>query len=177
MKPPETDKSHATHSKIVGCHAHKKEHHWLKYMFPIAGLMSLIWFLIRVIPKPSRATYPCQRVAFPLASGFIAWLLGLGAASVVFRKARLNLARRRYLVGLVCIAVGVAAIWFALWHRRRKAGAWLSRSRQISRWEPPKASIQDGSSGCTTLMRPTGKARAMGIRGRAAILIKPQCAR
>jgi len=40
----------------------------------IAGFIAFLWFLIRVIPKPSRAAYPCQRVAFPLASGFIIWL-------------------------------------------------------------------------------------------------------
>ena len=38
------------------------------------GLSSLIWFLLRVIPKPSRAAYPCQRLAFPVASGFVVWL-------------------------------------------------------------------------------------------------------
>lgn len=92
----------------------KSRNRRLKWIFPAAGILSLIWFLIRVIPKPSRATYPCQRVAFPLASGFIAWLLGLGAASVVFRKARVNLARRRYLVGLICIAVGVMAVWLTV---------------------------------------------------------------
>jgi len=70
------------------------------WIFPIAGLVSLIWFLVRVIPKPSRATYPCQRLAFPLASGFVAWLVGLGASAVAFRKAKLNFARRHYVVGL-----------------------------------------------------------------------------
>jgi len=33
----------------------------LRWLLPVVGLFSLIWFLIRVIPKPSRATYPCQR--------------------------------------------------------------------------------------------------------------------
>jgi uncharacterized BrkB/YihY/UPF0761 family membrane protein len=28
------------------------------------GLAALIWFLIRVIPKPSRAAYPCMQAAF-----------------------------------------------------------------------------------------------------------------
>jgi sugar lactone lactonase YvrE/L-ascorbate metabolism protein UlaG (beta-lactamase superfamily) len=84
------------------------------WIFPIAGLVSLIWFLIRVVPKPSRAMYPCQRVAFPLASGFVAWLLGLGVCGAAFRKAKLNFARRRYIVGLICVAVGVGAIWLAM---------------------------------------------------------------
>jgi len=44
-----------------------RKYPWLIWLFPIAGLLSLIWFLIRVLPKPSRATYPCQRVAAPLS--------------------------------------------------------------------------------------------------------------
>ena len=90
------------------------KYRWLIWIFPIAGLVSLIWFLIRVIPKPSRATYPCQRMAFPLASGFIVWLAGLAASTMAFRKARFNLAQRRYLVALACIGVSIGAVLFAL---------------------------------------------------------------
>ncbi|UCC96990.1 MAG: SMP-30/gluconolactonase/LRE family protein [Phycisphaerales bacterium] len=90
------------------------KYRWLKYIVPVAGLVSLVWFLIRVIPKPSRAFYPCQRVAFPLASGFIAWLLGLGAAAAAFRKAKLSVTRRRYLLAAVCVVMSVGALWLAL---------------------------------------------------------------
>ncbi len=92
----------------------KVKYRWLTWIFPIAGLVSLIWFLVRVIPKPSRATYPCQRLAFPLASGFVAWLVGLGASAVAFKKARLNFARRRYVVALVCVTVSIGALWIAV---------------------------------------------------------------
>jgi len=92
----------------------KIKYRWLTWIFPIAGLVSLIWFLVRVIPKPSRATYPCQRLAFPLASGFVAWLVGLGASAMAFRKARFNFARRRYVVALVCVAVSIGALWIAV---------------------------------------------------------------
>ena len=84
------------------------------WIFPIAGLVSLIWFLIRVIPKPSRATYPCQRMAFPLASAFVAWLTALVASTMAFRKAKFNLAQRRYLMAIACIGVSVGAVLFAL---------------------------------------------------------------
>ena len=87
---------------------------WLKWVFPLAGLVSLIWFLIRVIPKPSRALYPCQRVAFPLASGFVALLLGFGASALAFKKAKLNFARRRYIMGLACAVLSVTAVWIAM---------------------------------------------------------------
>jgi len=53
--------------------------------FWLAGLVSLIWFLVRVIPKPSRAAYPCQRAAFPVASGFVIYLTGLVSSSILLK--------------------------------------------------------------------------------------------
>ncbi len=52
------------------------------------GLFSLLWFLVRVIPKPSRAAYPCQRVAFPIASSFVIWVTALLASAFAWRKAQ-----------------------------------------------------------------------------------------
>ena len=101
---PGVNRPNSNHSK----------YRWLKYAFPIAGLASLVWFLIRVIPKPSRAFYPCQRVAFPLASGFVVWLMGLGASAVAFRKAKLSFARRQYLLGVLCVLLSVGALWIAV---------------------------------------------------------------
>ncbi|MHC4678362.1 MAG: SMP-30/gluconolactonase/LRE family protein [Planctomycetota bacterium] len=101
---------------VCSSRSHRRDgwkYRWLKYIFPVAGLVSLVWFLIRVIPKPSRALYPCQRVAFPLASGFVAWLLGLGAAAAAFRKAKLSVSRGRYLLAIVCVALSVGALWMA----------------------------------------------------------------
>jgi hypothetical protein len=83
-------------------------------LFPIVGLVSLIWFLIRVVPKPSRATYPCQRAAFPLASGFIIWLFGLGVCTAAFRKARSSFSRSRYLIGILCLVVSIGCIFVSL---------------------------------------------------------------
>lgn len=54
----------------------------------ITGVLSLIWFLVRVIPKPTRATYPCQRAAFPLASAFVIWLVSLVSSITIFKQAR-----------------------------------------------------------------------------------------
>lgn len=55
---------------------------------PITGLLALIWFLIRVIPKPSRLEYPCQKAAFPIATSFLTWLFTLFGLTVIFKKAR-----------------------------------------------------------------------------------------
>ena len=87
---------------------------WPWWLFPLTGLAALIWFLVRVIPKPSRAAYPCQRLAFPLASGFIVWLIGLSASAIAFRKAKRHLARARYALAATCIVISVASIYVAL---------------------------------------------------------------
>jgi uncharacterized membrane protein YuzA (DUF378 family) len=39
---------------------------WAKIVFIVLGISSTIWFLVRVIPKPQRATYPCMRAAAPI---------------------------------------------------------------------------------------------------------------
>jgi hypothetical protein len=81
---------------------------WARWVFPATGLLALIWFLVRVVPKPSRATYPCQRMAMPLASGFVAWLLALAGSAVIFKKAGQRLRESR--IVLVCTGVTTAAI-------------------------------------------------------------------
>lgn len=63
--------------------------------FPIIGLLALIWFLVRVIPKPSRASYPCQRIAAGIGGGFIAYLLGSFGLVTLMHKFRYKLARYR----------------------------------------------------------------------------------
>jgi hypothetical protein len=50
---------------------------WSRIVMIFIGCGALVWFLLRVIPKPSRASYPCQRAVFPLASGFVLWTLSL----------------------------------------------------------------------------------------------------
>jgi len=88
----------------------KRRRHWSMLMFPIIGLLSLIWFLVRVFPKPSRATYPCQRVAFPLASGFVTWLVGATVSIAAIRKAKRSFARSRCVIGVVMVAVAIGAV-------------------------------------------------------------------
>jgi hypothetical protein len=83
-------------------------------LFPITGLLALIWFLIRVIPKPSRATYPCQRVVAPLASGFVVWIMGIVGSTLAYRKAREFWVHSRYVVAGVFLAVAVLALWLPL---------------------------------------------------------------
>lgn len=83
-------------------------------LFPIIGLISLIWFLIRVVPKPSRALYPCQRVAFPLASGFLVWLTATVGSVFAYRHGKWLYHRSRLgratVYFSIAIVVGIIAI-------------------------------------------------------------------
>ena len=72
-----------------------------KWLFPLTGLICLIWFLVRVIPKPSRAQYPCMKVAAPIASSFILYITGLLAATFSFEKARHYFHNSRYAIALI----------------------------------------------------------------------------
>jgi hypothetical protein len=59
-----------------------------KFLFPFVGLAAMIWILIRVIPKPSRLSYPCVKTAMPLATGFVGYLAMLFVSAVAFIKSR-----------------------------------------------------------------------------------------
>jgi len=90
-----------------------KRHRWFAWLLPASGLLALLWFLIRVIPKPSRAAYPCQRVAFPLASAFVIWLAGAIASVTAIRRAKRSLAHSRYILCVLLVAVSIGSIWLA----------------------------------------------------------------
>jgi hypothetical protein len=75
--------------------------------FPVIGLASLLWFLIRVIPKPSRAAYPCMKVTFPVASTFVIYVLGLVSSLVIFKRAKKYLYESRYVLFSISLFIGV----------------------------------------------------------------------
>jgi len=77
--------------------------------FIITGVVSLIWLLIRVIPKPDRITYPCQRVAVANAMALFTWLFGTMIATKVFKKAfqRYRQANYPMAVFMIILALGV----------------------------------------------------------------------
>ena len=41
--------------------------------FHLAGIAALIWFLVRVLPRPDRIRYPCQQMSVSIAVGYIAF--------------------------------------------------------------------------------------------------------
>ncbi len=76
--------------------------------FPLVGILSLLWFLIRVIPKPSRAAYPCMKAAAPVASSFVLYVFGFLASIFVFKKAKHFLQQSRYMLFGITFLFGIA---------------------------------------------------------------------
>lgn len=97
--------------------------HWLKarrihpkIIFFVLGILSTAWFLIRVVPKPSRANYPCMQATAPFMSAFILYLLSLGGAVMAFKRFLGSLARSRPVKAalFIVIALGLYVISLTL---------------------------------------------------------------
>ncbi len=96
---------------MSGCSKHdcQREPRGHRLWLPLAGLLSLVWFVVRVVPRPSRAAYPCQQVAAPLAGGFVIWLLGIIGSLRIYRTMQELRRRSRLLLAGVCLVLLVAA--------------------------------------------------------------------
>jgi hypothetical protein len=80
-----------------------------KLLFILLGIVSTIWFLIRVVPKPSRAAYPCMRAAAPFMSGFFVYLISVWTSVLISRKNRFRKLNVRYISAFLLI-FGVIAV-------------------------------------------------------------------
>jgi len=86
------------HSKVPG-----------KIVFILISLLASIWFLFRVIPKPTRATYPCMQIAAPMMSSFVIWLLTLSGTVFSFKKAKHKWIQAKYLAAFLFLVLGLGA--------------------------------------------------------------------
>lgn len=109
--------------RIVGFKSTSRVVRWL---LPVLGFIALLWYLLRVLPKASRAMYPCQRIAAPLASGFVGYLLAFPVAVLACRKARQNLQRARYWLAAFGFIVAVIAAVMSLKLSSDEAHAWIA---------------------------------------------------
>lgn len=62
-----------------------------KLLLPVLGLIAMIWILIRVIPKPSRLSYPCVQSAMPFAAGFFGYISIAALSTVAFLRSKKSL--------------------------------------------------------------------------------------
>ncbi len=80
---------------------------WKGIWFHIAGIIAIIWFLVRVVPKPQRAQYPCQQVAMSISLGYIAFWSILFTGLVVW----LRTAKTRFTKTIPTIATGFIVVF------------------------------------------------------------------
>ncbi|MCU0289057.1 MAG: DUF362 domain-containing protein, partial [Acidobacteria bacterium] len=107
-----------------------KKNFRLWWLFPITGFLALIWYLVRVVPKPSRASYPCQRAAAPLAGGFVLWLSGLIGSTFAFRKIRHFFRQARIGWAIIFIAILLAAGIIAIIHIPQESTAAVTAANE-----------------------------------------------
>ena len=135
-----------------------------KIIFLSIGILTTVWFLIRVIPKPQRATYPCMQASAPFMSAFVVYLLTLAGSLKAFSLALLNLKRARYFYfGIFMILAVAGSITFFVqnpvhvfassspeWIITPNAPIGISKGIHPGRvtWvHNPKAATWDGSTG------------------------------
>lgn len=83
------------------------------FWFRMIGFFALLWFALRVIPKPSRASYPCQRVAVPLALSFLAWLSGITGLAYLLKLIKTKVVPLRTILVITLVLVGFTGGYFA----------------------------------------------------------------
>jgi hypothetical protein len=79
-----------------------------RLLFLFTGIASTLWFLIRVIPKPQRAGYPCMRIAAPVMSGFVIYLLSLSGLMLLFRRSFAKFKQAKYKASIISFIFFVA---------------------------------------------------------------------
>jgi hypothetical protein len=80
-----------------------------KLVYISMSILASGWFLVRVIQKPSRATYPCMQVAAPMMSGLVIWILAATGATFAFSRAKRKLFEAKYLIATIFMALGIGA--------------------------------------------------------------------
>ncbi len=109
-----------------------------KIVYIIVSLLATLWFLIRVIPKPTRATYPCIQVVAPFMSGFVIWLLSLTGATFALKKARQKLYEARYLAAGLFLILGIAAVSVFTLDSAKGSGA---TNNELKIWYKPNVPL------------------------------------
>jgi len=130
-----------------------------KLIFPIVGLVALVWVIVRVIPKPSRAEYPCQQAAIPVAFSFMAWISASTLGVFLVRISRNYFNRKRIIfAGALCI-IGLSIFGVAQLLNSSDLSATNQSATYLSPFSKnpinplvqPKVFIRDVSPGFATL--------------------------
>ena len=95
-------------------------------LFPFLGLVSLFWLLVRLVPKPSRAAYPCMKIAFPLASSFLVWIAGLLGSFVFFKHVRERWHLSKFITVTLFVGIAVTILSLSVFPTKKSAYSGIS---------------------------------------------------
>ncbi|KYK23587.1 hypothetical protein AYK21_02320 [Thermoplasmatales archaeon SG8-52-2] len=109
-------------------------------LFHIAGIAAIIWFLIRVLPRPDRFRYPCQQMSISVAIGYIAFWSLLWSA--IFHGLGLWIRRVKYKTAAFAPVILVVFVLVFSITSNVYAVNEEEQENTISRWDPvPKEPI------------------------------------
>ena len=103
-------------------------------VFHIAGIICIIWFLIRVVPKPDRITYPCQQISKSIAVGYIAfWSVLWGSLffGLGLWVKRVKLKTTAFLPVILTVFVLIFSVTSNIY-----AETYIDEKNEIEIWEP-----------------------------------------
>jgi len=90
---------------------------WPKWAFLFSGIAATIWFLVRVVPKPSRITYPCQKASASVMIGLFVYLGSLLGSVFAYRKAKALIKNSKILYGSIFFLIsGISLFVFITNH-------------------------------------------------------------
>jgi hypothetical protein len=138
--------SHCRHQQMsTGDHRSSGNNRFTRFLLPLTGLACLVWMLIRVIPKPSRAEYPCMKVAAPLAGGFVAYIAGMAIALFSLKKAARLFSEHRSILAASLVLGGAAiGIFTVLKTDSESHAAVLANDSLFVPGEPPNTPMGVG---------------------------------
>ena len=87
----------------------------------IISIVATIWFLIRVIPKPVRATYPCMKAAAPFMSGLVIYLVSIWGGGVAFINFKRNWIQSNYRIAMFFLIIAVAGIFLLIGYNSKES--------------------------------------------------------
>lgn len=85
-----------------------------KISFLLLGILSTIWFLIRVIPKPTRVYYPCIKTASPFMASFVMYILSITATAFSFKKFKQSLHSGKGIIALGFLGLAIFMLFIVI---------------------------------------------------------------
>jgi len=110
--------------------------------FFVLGILSTIWFLIRVIPKPSRVYYPCIKTASPFMASFVMYILSITATAFSFKKYKQLMNSGRGIAAFCFLSLAIFMLFLVVGSKKISS---LAGTRNINTTlEPPNSPMGIG---------------------------------